>query len=170
MIGAAAFFAYVATVFVANWLVSHYGTVPVGFGLMAPAAVYAAGFAFTFRDVLQRTLGRRPVLLAIVLGAAASALVSPRFALASAVAFLFSEALDFAVYTPLEDRNWPLAVAASNAVGLTVDSLLFLWLAFGSLAFLPGQIVGKAWTTVAALVVIGGARAVLARHPRNELA
>jgi len=30
-------------------------------------------------------------------------------------------------------------------VGLVVDSVIFLWLAFGSLDFLLGQIVGKAW-------------------------
>jgi hypothetical protein len=28
---------------------------------------------------------------------------------------------------------------------LVVDSIVFLWLAFGSLAFLPGQVMGKAW-------------------------
>ena len=38
-----------------------------------------------------------------------------------------------------------LAVLASSTVGLVVDSLVFLWLAFGSLDFLGGQIVGKAW-------------------------
>ena len=30
-------------------------------------------------------------------------------------------------------------------VGLVVDSIVFLWLAFGSLEFLAGQVVGKAW-------------------------
>ena len=34
---------------------------------------------------------------------------------------------------------------ASGVVGLVVDSVVFLWLAFGSLEFLLGQIVGKAW-------------------------
>ncbi|MBQ1166197.1 VUT family protein, partial [Streptomyces sp. A73] len=47
-----------------------------------------------------------------------------------------------------------VAVTASNAVGLLADSLVFLWLAFGSLAFLPGQLVGKAWMTHAAIAVI----------------
>ena len=28
---------------------------------------------------------------------------------------------------------------------LVVDSIVFLWLAFGSLDFLAGQVVGKAW-------------------------
>ena len=36
------------------------------------------------------------------------------------------------------------AVVASSFVGLVADSILFLWLAFGSLQFLAGQIVGKA--------------------------
>jgi uncharacterized PurR-regulated membrane protein YhhQ (DUF165 family) len=37
------------------------------------------------------------------------------------------------------------AVVASSMVGLVVDSIVFLWLAFGSLDYLAGQVVGKAW-------------------------
>jgi hypothetical protein len=47
-----------------------------------------------------------------------------------------------------------LAVAASSAVGLVVDSIVFLWLAFGSLDFLLGQILGKAWMVLAALPAV----------------
>ena len=36
-------------------------------------------------------------------------------------------------------------MVASSLAGLVVDSMVFLWLAFGSLDFLAGQIVGKAW-------------------------
>ena len=36
-------------------------------------------------------------------------------------------------------------------VGLVVDSIVFLWLAFGSLDFLLGQIVGKAWMVLASI-------------------
>jgi hypothetical protein len=32
-----------------------------------------------------------------------------------------------------------------------VDSIIFLWLAFGSLDFLMGQIVGKLWMVVLAI-------------------
>src|SRR5215212_46416 len=74
---------YVATIFAANWAIASFGVVPVGFGLMAPAGVYFAGLAFTFRDLTQEKLGRRAVIFAILLGAALSALVSPQFALAS---------------------------------------------------------------------------------------
>ena len=65
--------------------------------------------------------------------------------LASALAFLLSEFADMAVYTPLARRGLVAAVVASSAVGLVVDSVLFLSLAFGSLQFLEGQILGKAW-------------------------
>ena len=71
--------------------------------------------------------------------------------LASAAAFLLSELADFAVYTPLQRRRFVTAVFASSVVGLVVDSLVFLHLAFGSLDFLAGQIIGKAWMVLLAL-------------------
>ena len=153
--------AYIATIFLANWSIQTFGLVPVGFGLMAPAGVYFVGLAFTFRDLAHEAVGRKGVAVAIVVGAALSAIVSPQFALASGVAFLLSELADFAVYTPLRERGWLRAVAASNAVGLVIDSALFLWLAFGSLAFLPGQIVGKAWMTLLAIGLLWGVRHVV---------
>jgi hypothetical protein len=39
-----------------------------------------------------------------------------------------------------------------------VDSAAFLWLAFGSLDFLAGQVVGKAWAVLAAIPLILGSR------------
>jgi uncharacterized PurR-regulated membrane protein YhhQ (DUF165 family) len=169
--GIGAALGYAATIFAANWLVQHVGIVSVGFGLSAPAGVFAAGIALTLRDVVQATLGRAAVVLAILAGAALSWLVSPAFAVASATAFLVSELADFAVYTPLERRSWLGAVLLSNTVGLALDSILFLTLAFGSLAFLPGQVVGKAWVTlVAILLLAAGRRALLARQPSTELA
>ena len=146
--------AYIATIFAANWSIQTFGIVPVGFGLMAPAGVYFVGAAFTFRDLAQESVGRRWIVAAIVIGAGLSALVSPQFALASGVAFLASESADFAIYTPLRERGWIRAVAASNAVGLVLDSILFLWLAFGSWQFLLGQMVGKFWMTALAVVVL----------------
>lgn len=146
--------AFVATVFAANLAITAIGIVPVGFGLMAPAGVYFAGLAFSLRDALQETLGRRWVIVAIVLGALISAGLSAQLALASGLAFLFSELADFAVYTPLRRRSWLGAVVASNTVGVIVDSALFLWLAFGSLEFLAGQIVGKLWMTGLAVALI----------------
>jgi uncharacterized PurR-regulated membrane protein YhhQ (DUF165 family) len=153
-VGCVAFVLFVLTVWFANWLITRYGVVPVGFGMVAPAGVFAAGLAFTLRDVVDRTLGRVAVVAAILAGAALSYTISPAFAAASAVAFLVSEAADMAVYTPLENRSFTGAVVLSNTVGAVVDSVIFLSLAFGSLEFLRGQVVGKMWMTVAALPVV----------------
>src|SRR5205823_7754222 len=146
--GIAAAVAFVATVFAANWAINRWGIVSVGFGLHAPAAVYFAGLAFSLRDLVQRTLGKTAVVVAIVVGAICSAFVSPHLAFASGTAFLVSELCDFAVYTPLARRHPLWAVGASNTVGAVVDSLIFLSLAFNSLALFRGQVVGKTWVTI----------------------
>ncbi|HYF46012.1 MAG TPA: VUT family protein [Acidimicrobiales bacterium] len=155
---------YAATIVAANWLIAAFGLVPVGFGLLAPAGVYAAGLAFTFRDLLHESKGAAWALLAVFVGAALSLAVSPpQFALASCLAFAASEVLDCAVYAPLRRRGWLRAVAASNLVGFVADSALFLWLAFGSLDFLAGQVVGKAWVTLVAVLLLWGWRALWRR-------
>ena len=161
---------YIATIFLANWLLQTFGILDLG--IAVPAGTLAAGLSFTARDLVQDSLGRLWTVGAIIVGAAVSALVSPQLALASGVTFLVSESLDFAVYTPIRERNWTAAVAASNIVGLTIDSVLFLLLAFGSLAFLPGQIVGKVAMTVLALLILVPLRrrGLLARHPSPKLA
>jgi hypothetical protein len=98
------------------------------------------------RDLVQRRLGVGYSAGAVAVGAILSALVAPpSLVIASGVAFLLSESADLAVYTPLARRGLVAAVLASSLVGLVVDSMIFLWLAFGSLDFLVGQIVGKAW-------------------------
>lgn len=151
--------AYLATIVAANWSITQFGVVPVGFGLAAPAGVYFAGLAFTLRDLLHVAAGQWVVLAAIAVGTSLSFVVaSPALAAASAAAFCLSELADLAVYAPLRRRRWLAAVAASNVVGLLVDSALFLWLAFGSLAFLPGQVVGKAWVTLLAVALLAGGR------------
>lgn len=113
--------------------------------LYAPSGVYAVGLALLARDWLHEAGGRGWVLAGVALGAALSALLSPQLALASWLAFAISELADYAVYSPLRARGRPLAVLLSGAAGAVVDSATFLWLAFGSLDFLAGQVVGKVW-------------------------
>lgn len=149
-----ALIAYIFSIVAANATLALVGLVPVGFGLMAPAGVLWAGLSFTLRDWTQDRLGRWPVLGAVVAGAGISWLFAPSFAAASGVAFLVSELCDFAVYTPIRRRHWLTAVAASNTVGLLIDSVLFLSLAFGSLEFLAGLVVGKVWVTLATVAVL----------------
>jgi len=172
-IGLTAAAAFVASVWLANYFVSHIGTqfdplgphvIDVGFDLHAPSGVLVVGVAFTLRDVVQRTLGRSAVVLCILLGAALSYLIAPGLAVASAVAFLASELADMGVYTPLSKRTWAGAVAVSNTVGAVVDSFLFLTIAFGSLEFFWPQVLGKSWMTLVAVALLAAAgrrRAVL---------
>jgi hypothetical protein len=52
-------------------------------------------------------------------------------------------------------------------VTAVIDSWLFLTLAFGSLQFFWGQVVGKAWMTLLAVAVIATVRAGRAFLPRH---
>jgi uncharacterized PurR-regulated membrane protein YhhQ (DUF165 family) len=152
---------FIGCIVAANWAIAQFGIVPVGFGLMAPAGVLFVGLTFTLRDLAQDRLGRWWVVGAVIVGAALSYLVSPVFALASGLTFLVSELADFLIYTPLREKHWLGAVAASNTVGLVVDSALFLLLAFGSLDFLAGQVVAKGYMTVVAIIVLAVLRGYL---------
>ncbi|MGG5885964.1 VUT family protein [Falsiroseomonas sp. HC035] len=148
----------------ANWMIGNVGTVcvpqgpcliPVAPGVMAPSGVLMIGLALVLRDLVQRRLGLAWAFAAILAGTALSALLAPpALVLASAVAFLLSEVADLGVYTPLQRRGLVLAVLASGLVGLLVDSLAFLWLAFGNLDLLAGQVLGKLWMVLAALPLL----------------
>jgi uncharacterized PurR-regulated membrane protein YhhQ (DUF165 family) len=141
------------TIPMANWLAGNVGTlcapngpclIWVAPGLMTASGVLMAGIALVLRDLVQRRLGVGLAAGAVLAGAAISAFSAPpTLVIASAVAFLVSEYADLAVYTSLAQRRFVAAVLASSLVGLVVDSILFLWLAYGSLEFLAGQIVGK---------------------------
>lgn len=164
--------AFLACIPIANWLIGNVGIkcvvngpclVPVGFGLLAPSGVLVVGAALVLRDMVHERLGARWAAGAIVAGAALSAGIAPAaLAIASGVAFLLSELADMAVYTPLQDRHIGMAVLASGIVGAAMDSAVFLWLAFGSLQYLDGQIVGKLWASVAAFAVIAIRRRTVA--------
>jgi queuosine precursor transporter len=156
------------TIPAANWLIGHVGTVcladgpcliPVAPALMAPSGVTMIGLALVLRDLVQRRLGVAVSAAAIVAGSLLSALLAPAsLVLASATAFLLSEAADLLVYTPLARRRLVLAVVLSSGAGLVVDSLVFLWLAFRSLEFLPGQVVGKAWMVLLSIPFVAWLR------------
>jgi queuosine precursor transporter len=161
---AAAFAVYVLAICLSNYLITHIG-IPagpgthlseVGFGLLAPSGVWAAGVSFPARDVVQRTGGRWLGVAAILLGAAISwKISSPVIAVASGGTYLISESLDMLVYTPLQKRWFVPAVVASGCVALVADSVVFLhWagLPSGWNAVL-GLCLGKFWAWLAALPV-----------------
>ena len=167
-LGLLAFAAFLGCVPLANWMIGTVGTVcvpngpcliPVAPGLMAPSGVVLVGLALVLRDLVQRCLGVVWGIVAI-LGGTRSPCWSPGASgarLRRRVPVL-GELADLGVYTPLQRRGLVLAVIASSLVGLVVDSLVFLTLAFGSLDFLAGQVVGKAWAVLVSLPLIHAVR------------
>jgi uncharacterized PurR-regulated membrane protein YhhQ (DUF165 family) len=166
--GAVFLVAFACTIPLANWLIGNVGTVcapdgpcliPVAPGIVAPSGVLAIGAALILRDLVQRRLGLIWSFAAIAVGAVLSAFFAPAaLVIASTVAFALSETADLLVYTPLQRRGLVLAATASSVVGLIIDSIVFLTLAFGSLDLLPGQILGKLWMVAAALPVLAWIR------------
>lgn len=164
MIGYIAFALFALTIPAANWLIGNVGTfcvpngpclIPVGFGFDAPSGVLMVGAALVLRDIVHEKLGAAWALTAIAIGAVLSAFfASPALLVASATAFLLAELADFAVYAPLRRKQLGLAVMLSGLAGAVIDSAVFLWLAFGSLAFMEGQILGKLWMSLAAAIVL----------------
>lgn len=157
---------YVGSVVMANWASTHWAALLVG-SLIVPAGTLWAGVTLTLRDLLHEVLGTSGVIAAIVVGAWLSwSLASPQIAVASVVAFAVSEGVDSVVYGRIRVRSRLGAVVGSNVVGLVTDSVLFVPLAFGSFAAVPGQILGKTvatMLTVAALLVGKAARRAVSR-------
>jgi queuosine precursor transporter len=159
--------AFVALAVLANWLASKY-TVHVPFTpYLAPAGVFCIGAALVLRDWIQQIAGLWWTLALVIIGGVASYLIGDaagwtglqKIAVASLVAFIVSETVEAAVFTPIRNRSLTVGVLASGMVGNALDSWLFLTLAFGSTAFFWGNFWGKA-----EMILVGGLLTALRRH------
>ncbi|MDG5467297.1 VUT family protein [Deltaproteobacteria bacterium IMCC39524] len=120
---------YLGSIVVANLLVMNFGIIQVA-GLSFPAGAVAVGFTFTARDLVQRRFGKWGCWIWMFVASWISAVFSPTLALASLGAFVVAEGLDWAVFTasPLSFRGRAIV---SNIVGTPLDSVVFVYLAFG---------------------------------------
>lgn len=156
--------AFATAVPLAGWLTGNVGTecapggpclLPVGFGLDAPSGAFVLGASFVLRDAVHEVGGSRAALVAIAIGGVLSAIfAAPALVVASVVAFVLAELADFAAYAPLRKRSLMLAVFLSGLAGSIVHSAIFLWLAFGSLDFIAGHVIGKAWVSLLVLAFL----------------
>lgn len=156
---------------IANLLIGNVGTtcvpngpclIPVAPGLMAPSGVLMIGAALALRDAVQERMGRAWVAGLIAAGATLSLLFSPpALAVASAVAFLLSELLDFAIYDRFRRRAMWVAVLASGVAGAIADSLLFSWLAFGTVKWATGLILAKIYASILFAIWLKYSRVVM---------
>ena len=159
-----AFVLFALTIPLANWFIGNIGTecipdgpclIPVGFSLMAPSGVLFIGLALVLRDWLQELTNWKWSVAAVLLGGLLSLLTSsPFIAVASAVAFVVAELFDLGVYTPLRQKGKHLAVLASGVVGAFVDSLLFVWIAFGSVELSFGTAIAKIYASLLVAAVL----------------
>lgn len=148
--------------------------------LAAPAGTYLIGLALALIETAHHTAptrreGWKNAQLMIAMGFAGSAVlaiwiaivnemnsVGPdrfgflagtwRIVVGSLAAFAVSETIDNGLGAWMRGRfPDPVRVVTTNAISVPLDSLVFLAVAFGSLAFIEGQIVAK----MAATVVLG---------------
>lgn len=118
---------YIALIVLVNWAFSVVPPLDLPGGVKWPPVALLVGFVFVVRDFSQREIGHK-VLLAMLVGVGLSYLMADPFvAVASAVAFLVSETVDWAVYTvtrrPLSER-----ILFSSLLSAPVDSAVFLGL------------------------------------------
>lgn len=143
LIQAAIILGYTAGITLANLTIVWFGkwATPVN-------AFVLIAFTFIARDALHELwAGKNRVLrmLVLILGAGAvSYLINPdagRIAIASALAFMLSEFVDWSAYLALDKRPWLVRSNGSNIFGAIADSIAFPWIAFGatdSLAVIMG--------------------------------
>lgn len=158
------FLGFLLTIPMANYLIQNWGTtcvpngpclIPVGFGLMAPSGVIMIGLALVLRDQVHEHLGKKHALYAIFGGCLLSFFVAPpALAVASTVAFGFSELSNHYVYSIIRERSRAVAVLVSGTFGAFLDSLLFVYIAFGSVDFAIGTTLGKIYASVAVSVIL----------------
>lgn len=142
---------YVLSIVLANFFVAWFGLVTM-FGLTFPAGALFIGLTFSIRDFVQREFGHAKVwyfmiastIVTAIMGPALSHLPIPlwKVALASGVAFVVSEAMDWAVFYILKkDIIWRICI--SNIFSTPIDSILFVGIAFGSWSFLAPPVYGQ---------------------------
>ena len=139
--------AYVAAIVAVNIGFVYVPLVPI-WGEMFPPMSLVVGAVFILRDFAQREIGHH-ILAAMLIGAGLSYLMAdPYVALASLVAFLISELVDWYVYTftgrPLAQR-----ILLSSAISTPIDSAVFLEM-IGHFSF-----VGFAMMTAAKMLAAG---------------
>jgi uncharacterized PurR-regulated membrane protein YhhQ (DUF165 family) len=143
--------AYVGLAVLANWLASAYlVTVPFT-TYIVPAGVFCIGAVLVIRDWMQQLKGLWWTMPFVPVAGAISYVVAKlagwtaleKIAVASVVAFVVSETVEAAVFTPLRKKHLTLGVGLSATIGNALDTFLFLWIAFGSQAFFAGTFVGK---------------------------
>lgn len=120
---------YLASILLANVLVYYFGILEFG-PLMFPAGAVVIGMTFSLRDLVQKEYGKWKCWYWTFAACAVSVIFSWELALASSLAFMVSEAVDWTVFT-YSKGNLKTRMLLSNLFGTPLDSLVFVPLVFG---------------------------------------
>jgi len=142
---------YVFSIIFGNLLVSYFGIIHF-MGLMFPAGALAIGITFSLRDFVQKEFGHKvwyfmissAIITALLSFILSDLPISPwKVALASSVAFIVSEFIDWLVYT-ISKKDITFRIVVSNLFSTPIDSILFVGIAFGTFNFFEPPVYGQA--------------------------
>jgi len=97
------------------------------FDTMYPPMTVAVGLIFILRDYAQKEIGHKVLGAMLIGGLLSYVMADPYVAVASLVAFIVSETVDWGVYT-LTDKPLRQRILLSSLISTPIDSGLFLYM------------------------------------------
>ena len=94
-------------------------------GVMWTPVALLVGFTFVIRDYAQREIGHKIIIAMFLGGIISFYMATPEIAVASIIAFLTGEFIDWAVYT-FTGKPFSQRILLSSALSTPVDSIVFL--------------------------------------------
>lgn len=141
---------YVLSVVLVNIGFANIPLVNLPWGGKWPPTALIVGLVFVLRDFSQREISHK-VIYAMLAGAVISFfMASPAVAIASVVAYLSSEFMDWAIYSFIK-KPFAERILLSSAISTPIDSIVFLWM-IGHLS-IEGVVIMTLSKMVAALVI-----------------
>lgn len=142
---------YLLSIIAANWMVHQFGIVTI-LGITFPAGAVAIGLTFSARDFVQRRWGEWGCWIWMLTATGITFLFNRQIAIASVSAFLVAETLDWIIFTICRG-SFSKRVVLSNLIGCPIDSVIFVYLAFGWVwPAMWGQTVVKLVSSMTALI------------------
>ena len=117
--------AYIAFIVLVNWGFSVVPLVEMWTGEKWPPMSLAVGLIFVLRDFAQREIGHKVWFAMGAAGILSYLMADPFVALASIIAFVISEAADWAIYT-FTKKPFAQRILLSSLVSTPLDSAVFL--------------------------------------------
>ena len=116
---------YLASIVIINMAFEYIPPVILPDGSLWSIGSILAGAVFVVRDYAQREVGHRVLLLMFIAGVMSYILASPFVAMASLLAFGFSELVDYIVYST-HKGTFRQRVVLSSVLSVPVDTVIFL--------------------------------------------